>query len=83
MSALAVRRSATYFSARCTTRDICDAIGFRVTTVMPVSRSFTFSWLPTTVGATSPASSGTATWNVPSKIDSPVFDVRHSSSVRP
>ena len=51
--------------------------------VNPVSRSVRRSLLPTTVGATRPASSGTATWNVPSNIDSPCGEARHSASLRP
>ena len=51
--------------------------------VNPVSGSVRRSLLPTTVGATSPASSGTATWNVPSNMDSPWAEARHSASLLP
>ena len=60
-----------------------EAIGRLNATETPVSRSSRFSRLPTTVGAIRPASSGTATWNVPSNIESPVADSRHSRSFRP
>ena len=60
-----------------------EAIGRLATMVNPVSRSVIRSLLPTTVGATRPASSGTATWNVPSKVDSPCSEARHSASLRP
>ena len=58
-------------------------MGWLATMVRPVSGSVRRSLLPTTVGATSPASSGTATWNVPSNIDRPRGEARHSASLRP
>ena len=79
----ACARSAAYCSARCTAVVTRAAIGRFDDDRQPGLEVEHLLLAADDRRRDEPASSGTATWNVPSNIDSPVGDSRHSCSLRP